>query len=184
MHLDLDAHPPQAAIMAATVSAEPGSTSKVQLGLFSPQLPEPSRLDITLARINALVGEGNSGCAVLNDSHALDSFRMEPFQVPSTRRVAATSSAVRPAVRQIRPAEDISVTIQDSKPKLFFFRERKYTVERAYGPWLSSGDWWKPSLWGYEQWDLVANAQPDAILCCCVVRDVLRNQWQMVGLYD
>ena len=184
MHLDLEAHPPQAPIMTATVIAEPGSTSKVQLGLFSPQLPEPSRLDITLARINALVGEENAGCAVLNDSHALDSFRMEPFQVPSIRRVAATSSAVRPAVRQIRPAEDISVTIQDSKPKLFFFRERKYTVERAYGPWLSSGDWWKPSLWGYEQWDLVANTQPDALLCCCVVRDVLRNQWQMVGLYD
>ena len=184
LHLDLEAHPPQAAIVAATVSAEPGSTSKVQLGLFSPQLPEPSRLDVTLARINAIVGEENAGCAVLNDSHAPDAFRIEPFQVPSTRAVAATSSTVRPAIQQIRPAENISVTIQDSKPKSFFFRERRYTVERAYGPWLSSGDWWKPSLWGYEQWDLVAHAQAGAMLCCCVVRDVLRNEWQMVGLYD
>jgi protein ImuB len=87
-------------------------------------------------------------------------------------------------MRQIRPAENVSMTIQDSKPKSFFFRERRYTVERAYGPWLSSGDWWKPSLWGYEQWDLVANAQAGVTLCCCVVRDVLRNEWNMVGLYD
>ena len=184
LHLNLEAHPPNAAILAATVSAVPGSTSKVQLGLFSPQLPEPSRLDVTLARINAIVGEENAGCAVLNDTHALDSFCMEPFQVPSARAVAASTSTVRPAVRQIRPAEMISVTIQDNKPKSFFFRERRYDIKRAYGPWLSSGDWWKPSLWGYEQWDLVAHAQAGTMLCCCVVRDVLRNEWQMVGLYD
>jgi len=156
----------------------------VQLGLFSPQLPEPARLDVTLARINAIVGEENAGCAVLNETHAPDAFRMEPFQVPSVLAVAASHSTVRPAMQQIRPPEDISLTIQDNKPTSFFFRERKYEVERAYGPWLSSGDWWKPSLWGYEQWDLVAHAHAGAILCCCVLRDVLRNKWQMVGLYD
>ena len=43
LQLDLEAHPPQAAIIAVTLTAEPGSTSKVQLGLFSPQLPEPMR---------------------------------------------------------------------------------------------------------------------------------------------
>ena len=85
LHLDLEAHPPQAAIHAITVTAEPGSTSKVQLGSFSPQLPEPSRLDVTLARISAIVGEENAGRAALNDTHAPDAFRMEPFQVPSTR---------------------------------------------------------------------------------------------------
>jgi protein ImuB len=42
LHLDLEAHPPQAAILSLTLEAEPGSTSKVQLGLFSPQLPELS----------------------------------------------------------------------------------------------------------------------------------------------
>jgi len=58
LHLDLEAHPPQAPILALTLTAEPGSTSKVQLGLFSPQLPEPGRLDLTLGRIRAIVGEG------------------------------------------------------------------------------------------------------------------------------
>ena len=59
LHLDLEAHPPHAAIVGIALTAEPGSTGKVQLGLFSPQLPEPSRLDVTLARIRALVGDGN-----------------------------------------------------------------------------------------------------------------------------
>ena len=55
IHLDLEAHPPDAAILALTLSAEAGVTSKVQLGLFSPQTPEAARLDVTLARIRAIV---------------------------------------------------------------------------------------------------------------------------------
>lgn len=69
LHLDLEAHPPQAAILAIVLDAEPGSTSKVQLGLFSPQLPEPSRLDVTMARIRAIVGDENAGRIVLEDTH-------------------------------------------------------------------------------------------------------------------
>ena len=69
IHLDLQAHPPQAAILALTLTAQPGSTSKVQLGLFSPQVPEPMRLDVTLARIRSIVGEDCAGQAVLKDTH-------------------------------------------------------------------------------------------------------------------
>jgi protein ImuB len=184
LHLELEAHPPQAYVTALTVNADPGSTSKVQLGLFAPQLPEPARLDVTLARIRAIVGEENVGSPVLSDTHSPDAFHMEPFKVPSDRAVRKTQSVVRPAMRRIRPADKISVTIQDGKPKSFFFHEQHYTIERAYGPWLGSGDWWKPSLWGYEQWDVVAHSRADTVLCCCVVRDLLRNEWQMVGLYD
>ena len=51
-----------------------GSTSKVQLGLFSPQLPEAARLEVTLARIRAIVGEDCVGRAVLQDTHAPEGF--------------------------------------------------------------------------------------------------------------
>ena len=83
IHLDLQAHPPQAAILSLSLSAETGSTSKVQLGLFSPQVPEPMRLDVTLARIQSIVGEGCVGQAVLKDTNRHDAFRVEPFVVPS-----------------------------------------------------------------------------------------------------
>jgi len=184
LHLDLEAHPPQAAILAVELYAEPGNTSKVQLGLFSPQLPEATRLDVTLARIRAVVGEGCVGHAVLQDTHAPENFRMEPFIVPTKDSTMRTSTETRVVMRQLRPPERASVTLQNLRPTLFYFRERRYAVERAYGPWQLSGDWWNRTLWGMEQWDLVARAQDGSLLCCCMVRDVMQNQWQMAGLYD
>jgi len=184
LHLDLEAHPPQAAILAVELDAEPGSTSQVQLGLFSPQLPEPSRLDVTLARIRAIIGDENVGRAVLTDTHQLDGFRMEPFSISSTKSPQISSAPPRPAMRRLRPAETVSVMLQSERPKAFTFRERRYSVERAYGPWLTGGEWWTVEPWRHEQWDLVAHTPDGAMLCACLNRDTLRNQWQMVGLYD
>lgn len=189
LHLDLEAHPPQAAILALTLKAEPGSTSKVQLGLFSPQLPEPMRLDVTLARIRAIVGEENVGCAVLKDTHKPDELNMEPFAVTSsfTAKEAPknqVNSTTRAAVRQLRPAEAATVTLQQSRPQVFTFRGKRYAVEHDYGPWLMAGDWWNAAPWGFEQWDLVARSQDGEMLCCCLVRELVRNRWQMVALYD
>lgn len=189
LHLDLEAYPPQAAVLAVTLDAEPGSTSQVQLGLFSPQLPEPSRLDVTLARIRAIVGDENVGRAALTDTHQLDGFRLEPFslesfEIPSKQPAEALSVTLRPAMRRLRPAESVSVIFQGARPGAFFFRQRRYSVERAYGPWLTNGEWWKATLWGCEQWDLVARAPNGATLCGCLMRDVLRDQWRMAALYD
>ena len=184
LHLDLEGHPPQAAILALTLEAEPGSTSKVQLGLFSPQLPEPSRLDVTLARIRGLVGEENVGRPVLKDTYQPGGFSMEPFTVPSGPSSVIPASQSRSAMRKMRPAYPVAVTVQGQRPKAFFFRQKHYVVEHIYGPWLISGDWWQPSLWGFEQWDLVARAQDRTLLCCCLVRDRIEDCWQMAGLYD
>lgn len=184
LHLDLEAHPPQAAVLAVALDAEPGSTSQVQFGLFSPQLPEPSRLDVTLARIRAIVGDENVGRAVLTDTHQLDGFRVEPFEIPSAQHAEAPSATLRPAMRRLRPAESVFVTFQGERPETFFFRQQHYSVECAYGPWLTNGEWWSAALWRCEQWDLVARAPDGATLCGCLMRDVLRDQWQMAGLYD
>ena len=81
LHLELAAHPPPAAVLALTLTAEPGRSSKIQLGLFAPQMPEPSRLDVTLARIKAIVGEERVGTPVLEDTHRSASFHTEDFRV-------------------------------------------------------------------------------------------------------
>ena len=184
LHLDLEAHAPQAAILAVALEAEPGSIGKVQLGLFSPQLPEPSRLDVTLARIRALVGDGNVGRPILKDTNQADGFRMEPFTVPTVQSSEIVSRPLRSAMRMLRPAEATVVTMQRQCPKAFVFRERRYSVEQAYGPWLASGEWWSSTLWGCEQWDLVARTQEGNTLCCCLVRDRMRENWRIVALYD
>lgn len=184
LHLDLEAHPPQAAILAIALKAEPGRTGKVQLGLFSP-LPEPSRLDVTLARIRALVGEENAGCAVLRDTHVPEAFRMEPFALSAGGKpVHAPPSRSRMAMRRLRPPERTLVVVHDEKPATFTFRERRYAVDRVYGPWTSSGEWWNQELWSVEEWDLVARAQDGSLLCCCMTRDPGRSIWEVAALYD
>jgi protein ImuB len=184
IHLDLEAHPPEAAILSLTVSAEPGSTSKVQLGLFSPQLPEATQLDVTLARIRSIVGTGNVGSAVLNDTHLPDSFRLDTFSVSTGSTLGAVCGQGHIAKRQLRPTEKAAVTLRGSKPISFSFRDKRYAVERVYGPWLASGEWWSPSLWELEEWDVIARSQQGELLYCCLVRDITGNLWHMAALYD
>jgi protein ImuB len=189
LHLDLEAHPPQAAVLAVALDAEPGATSKVQLGLFSPQLPEASRLDVTLAHIRAVVGEENVGRAALLDTHAPEAFRLEPFRLNAfrlTEGAAETKAAtgLRAAARQLRPAESVTVTLEAQRPVRFDFRGQGFKVDRAYGPWIACGDWWQPTLWGHELWDIVARAGDSSLLCCCLVRDLMHGGWQMAALYD
>ncbi len=108
---------------------------------------------------------------------------MEPFTVPSGAVSAIPLIQSRSAIRRLQPAEDISVTVQSKHPKAFYFRKH-YGVERLYGPWLTSGDWWNPTLWGLEQWDIEARAKDSALLHCCLVRDQVADRWQMAALYD
>jgi protein ImuB len=184
LHLDLEAHPPQAAILSLTLVAEPGNTSKVQLGLFSPQLPEPGRLDITLARIAKIVGEGNVGRAVLRDTHHPEGFRIERFVVPSDEPKEAPVRSTNAVLRALRPAENVHLTLNSHGPERFRFRQENYVVERAFGPWAARGEWWNSGTWGREQWDLVARCDNGNVLYGCLIRDVMLNRWQMVGLYD
>jgi protein ImuB len=79
LQLEIGAHPPPAAVVALTLAAQAGRSGKVQLGLFVPQMPEPSRLDVTLARLKAMVGEERVGAPALEDTHRSGSFRMESF---------------------------------------------------------------------------------------------------------
>jgi protein ImuB len=191
LHLDLEAHPPQAPILALSLCAEHGTSSKVQLGLFSPQLPETSRLDVTLARIRAIVGEGHIGYAQLKDIHPkpdTDGFSIEPFSVPAIAPKSSSKPVRTPvqhtSVRQIRPAELVSLTLHNQRPERFCFRDTWYRVQDAYGPWLSSGDWWNPTLWSCQQWDLIARSEQGALLCCCLILDLAQNAWRIVALYD
>jgi protein ImuB len=147
------------------------------------------RLDVTLARIRSIVGDGCVGHAVLKDTHHPDAFRLEPFVVPPSSALQGKSGTQRIAMRQLRPPEVVAVSLHNRQPDSFVFREKRYTVERAYGPWSSGGGWWRPTLWSLEQWDLVARAhdtssEDKSWLCCCLTRDLTQECWQVEALYD
>ncbi|HEV2272794.1 MAG TPA: DNA polymerase Y family protein [Acidobacteriaceae bacterium] len=195
LDLDLQAHPPEAAVVSLCLTAQCGSTSKMQLGLFCPQEPEPMRLEVTLARIRSIVGEERVGRAVLKDTHRPDAFSMEPFVVPAALEEDGRPIGLCTALRQIRPPEKITVGLRHHCPNTLVFRQKRYTVERAYGPWFSAGDWWNADLWSLEQWDLIAreqtadeisrpNGSKSPLLYCCLTHDLIRKCWQMTALYD
>ncbi|MGC9197799.1 MAG: DNA polymerase Y family protein [Acidobacteriaceae bacterium] len=183
LQLELQAHPPSAAILAVHLHAEPGLSSKMQLGLFSPQLPEPGKLDVTLARISAIVGEGNVGMAVLNDTRGATDFHIRPFSITTAEPPLANCSSPL-CLRLLHPAEPAAVELQRGRPCRINFRSRRYSVETVYGPWLKGGDWWNESIWGNEQWDVIGNTADSARLVCRLSHDLILKDWRVVGLYD
>lgn len=183
LQLDLEGHPPNASILGVHLHAEPGATSKAQLGLFSPQLPEPGRLDVTLARITAVVGEGNVGMAVLDDTRRSSDFHIEPFTI-STAEPPEPNATSPLCLRLLRPAEPVRVALRRGQPGEIYFRSRCYVLERVYGPWLKGGDWWNESIWGNEQWDVIGKTADDALLACRLSHDFILKDWRVAGLYD
>jgi protein ImuB len=135
LQLEIGVDPPQAAVVALTLRAEAGQASKVQLGLFTPQTPEPSRLDVTLARLRALIGEDRVGSPVLDDTHRAGGFHMEGFANPGLKKEAqgklngkssscpgqaelgcgAHVQNARMALRRVRPAREVRVLVSPNQ---------------------------------------------------------------------
>src|SRR4029077_3399558 len=111
--LDLDAHPPGAAVTRVAVSAQPIRTQPGQGGLWQPSAPAPRDLVSVLARLAALVGADNLGSPALVFSHRSAPFTMLAFAPPSElepldRRRPAEPRPDGPdhrlAIRRVRPA--------------------------------------------------------------------------------
>lgn len=183
LHLDLQAHPPSDSVTEIIVNAETGDPSKVQLGLFSPQLPEADRLDVTLARIAGLVGEDRVGYAELKDTHHPDRFMMAGFKVAEAKLNSKTI-VQRPGIRRLRPEEPVVMFLHHERPVEFRFRSISYRIECAWGPWQMSSCWWNGEAWSIEQWDVVAQATNKSKIFCRVVHDIMHPEWRVAAFYD
>lgn len=187
LQLEIGAHPPQSGVLSLALSAQSGQSNKVQLGLFAPQTPEPSRLDVTIARLKAIAGDNRVGCPVLVDSHRPGSFRMEDFTVvssPNVRKPGTAAHQPRMALRRIRPPATVRVQLQALKPVAFRDRDNSYSVSAAYGPWRTSGCWWSTDPWDTEEWDVLAESNGGSPVACLLVHDRTHNQWQLEAYYD
>jgi protein ImuB len=89
LQLNLSAHPPPAPIRRITITAEPAKPRIAQGGLFAPIAPDPARLEITLARIGAVIGAGNLGSPELPDTHRPAAFGMSKFNPLSAGSASA-----------------------------------------------------------------------------------------------
>jgi len=59
--------------------------------LFLPRAPDPQKLELTLARLKGVVGEGKAGSPELLNTHRPDAFRMNPFGIQLRKPVTARS---------------------------------------------------------------------------------------------
>jgi protein ImuB len=101
LQLDLQAHPPGAPIVKIHLSAEPARPRALQSGLFQPVFPEAEKLELTLARIAGIVGEGRVGSAELLDTHREGAFALRHFApVEPAVAEAKVKRAVNPAENQ------------------------------------------------------------------------------------
>ena len=188
LQLEIGAHSPPGAVVSLELTAKAGRCGTVQLGLFAPQTPEPSRLDVTLARLRAIVGDDRVGSPVLEDSHRPGQFRMEGFAnvAPVRKREPGLP---RLALRRVRPPMAVRVTqctagLERHGPAEFRDRENRYAVTAAYGPWRTSGAWWSTDGWDLEEWDILAECNNGTSVACLLVCDRARNEWRLEAFYD
>jgi protein ImuB len=165
LRLQLQGDPPSAPIQKIYMTADAAAPRVAQNGLFVPCGPDPEKLEVTIARLAKLVGEGNLGCAELLDSHRPESFRMKRFAVASKRNKQRRKSepkatkkletcATVTALRVMRPAQPVHVDVRDEQPARVYFRGMRGEIVAASGPWRSSGDWWQEDPWHQDEWDL------------------------------
>jgi protein ImuB len=183
--LDLEAHPPGMGIRRVEVEAIPAKPQVVQTGLFIPLSPEPEKLELTLARLKAVVGEENVGAAEIADTHRSDAFRIKKFAVVSESGKGMDSAPklggeyVSIALRLFRPPLEATVQVRDGSPAWIAFHGMHGPIATASGPWHTSGDWWRPTMWDREEWDIEVL---DALYR--IYYDVHMDRWYAAGVYD
>ncbi|MGH9497883.1 MAG: DNA polymerase Y family protein [Terriglobales bacterium] len=195
IQLDLQTHPPGAPIVRIHIAAEPVRPRPGQTGLFLPPSPEPEKLELTLARIAAIVGEEKIGSLEILDTHRPQGFRMQRFapnnslsSVPPCMRGELLNCSADPvtALRIFRPPAAATVTMHEGRPTFISCLRRKQTrgeILWAAGPWRSSGDWWEQEGWARDEWD-IAVGEEAGIGLYRLVRDLLAGQWLLEGTYD
>jgi protein ImuB len=78
--LDLESHPPPAAVDRLALRIEPTPARIVQFSLIEQAGPRPETTATLVARLTALMGDGRVGSPALVDSHAPGAFTMGAFQ--------------------------------------------------------------------------------------------------------
>jgi protein ImuB len=182
IQLDLEMHPPQAAVIGLYMQAQPARPQAGQQGLFVPQTPEAGQLEVLLARLRKMLGEDRVGAPELLDSHRPDAFRLIPF-VPNPGAVPHAASGIHTsALRLLRPPQAVRVEMEGSRIVTFVLDGKKLPVHKASGPWKTSGAWWTHSDWCREEWDVTLGVQER--LHCRVALDPRAHCWYLTGIYD
>ena len=207
--LDIEMHPPQAAVAAVAINCDPVKPRLIQNGLFIPLAPEPEKLELTLARIAKLVGLENVGSPELVDTHRPDAFTVKRFVVKDRTKTRSRSSKKNAksemqtpksilGFRVFRPALRAMVQADQGVPKQISAWDKHRSVYGRVvdvaGPWRTTGDWWRNDRWARDEWDVAIESgngiqssqsnfrRPAALYR--IYRELVSGVWFVEGSYD
>jgi protein ImuB len=169
--LDVEAHPPAAAIDRVTVTIDPTPGRIVQHMLFTRPHPTPEQLSTLIARLGALMGQDRVGAPARIESYRPGAFAMVSFatdqgsgtrdQGPGRQETEDASVSRLPspapcsALRRCRPPVPARVAEGTHHRPLRVSSERRGfaggAVAACAGPWRTSGAWWEDLAEGRRQ---------------------------------
>jgi protein ImuB len=186
--LDLESHPPPAAIERVSVLVEPTPGRVLQHALFTRAQPAPEQLSTLLARLSALMGQDRLGCPRVEDSYRPGAFAMMPFAtdwknpIPGKRSTAGDQRPTTTSLRRCRRPVPARVSVTEGKPVFVTTDRRGFSGGRVLtcsGPWRTSGEWWRGG-WDRDEWDV---ALGDGMVCR-IFRDRTTDGWFIDAIVD
>ena len=163
--LDLEAHPPAAAIDRVTLVIDPTPGRVLQHTLFTRAHPTPEQLSTLVARLGALMGQDRFGAPAIVDSYRPGAFAMVPLrgdiaglqdgriaELPIVQfqscnpAIPQFCNVIVSALRRCRHPVPARVAVVDDRPVRVTTDRRGFAggaVVHCAGPWRSSGHWWE-----------------------------------------
>jgi protein ImuB len=192
--LDLESHPPGAAIDGVTVTIDPTPGRVVQFSLLARPLPSPEQVSTLMARLHALMGEARCGSPGLVDSWQPGAFVMTPFQpeeaAEAVSAAAAEAAAAPPGKWSAGPGSSDAAALFDSGRPVMALRRFRHPViarvrveagkpsrvttdraglaggrvESCAGPWRTAGGWWQGTDAGMRESEGAGERKGDGVV--------------------
>jgi protein ImuB len=208
--LDLESHPPPAAIDRVVVAVDPTPARVVQFSLLTRPLPSPEQLSTLMARLQALMGETRCGAPVPVDSWEPGAFAMAGSAFAVRSGAAGSAFAVGSAFASGFGETTPIVALRRYRvPVIARVREEggrpvRVTADRAgapggrvvscSGPWRTSGAWWVEGgdaaaaghgghagrTWDRDEWDVTVSDGAT----CRIFRERDTARWFVEGIID
>ena len=184
--LDLESHPPPAAIDIVEVECGVAPGRIVQGSLLARAVPTTDDLATLVARLRALMGESRVGAPALVDSHDDRRSAMTPFHVTNQNPGISEPQNPRivPVLRRFRLPLAASVVLERGLPVRVVSSACGADAGRVAGcagPWRTSGYWWAldRSSWDREEWEVEL---ADGVYR--LARDRTTGRWEIEGTVD
>jgi hypothetical protein len=207
--LDLESHPPPAAIDVVEIELQVVPGLIVQGTLLTRALPSPDDLATLTSRLCALMGDTRVGAPALVDTYDERRSTMTTFMEQAVKRQAPgpgpkapdpspsipspspLPSALCPlpchvpCLRRYRIPLAVTVTVERGRPASVRANTRGIPggdIVNVAGPWRSSGRWWAPGdgRWDRDEWDIELVTGG----CYRLVRDRFTGRWEIEGEMD